>query len=214
MAAISETEMRGKNMQLPITSHTLETERLLLRAWNTGDLEDFFAYASEPGVGERAGWKHHQSLEESQRILDAFIAEQEVFAVVLKTENRAIGSLGVHPSWASELPDFAAPTGGPPRVKEIGYVITRAYWGRGLIPEAVRAVIEYAFEVLGLEALTVGHFPENKQSKRVIEKCGFTYFGTGVFHAVQLGREIPELRYMLRRSDWLKRRQANYIVTE
>lgn len=100
-------------MQLPITSHTLETERLLLRAWNTGDLEDFFAYASEPGVGERAGWKHHQSLEESQRILDAFIAEQEVFAVVLKTENRAIGSLGVHPSWASELPDFAAPTGGP-----------------------------------------------------------------------------------------------------
>lgn len=51
----------------PITSQTLETERLILRAWRADDLEDFYAYASEPGVGERAGWKltnHGRSPEE------------------------------------------------------------------------------------------------------------------------------------------------------
>ena len=52
----------------PITSQTLETERLILRAWRADDLEDFYAYASEPGVGERAGWKHHETREESRRI--------------------------------------------------------------------------------------------------------------------------------------------------
>lgn len=161
----------------PITSQTLETERAVLRAWRADDLEDFYAYASEPGVGERAGWKHHESREESRRILESFIRAQEVFAVVLRSEQRAIGSLGVHPSWAAELPAFAAPSGCPPRVKEIGYVLSSAYWGRGLMPEAVRAVIEYAFGTLGLEALTVAHFPENVRSKRVIEKCGFTYYG-------------------------------------
>ena len=185
----------------PITSQTLETERLILRAWRADDLEDFYAYASEPGVGERAGWKHHESREESRRILESFIRAQEVFAGVLRSEQRAIGSLGVHPSWAAELPAFAAPSGCPPRVKEIGYVLSSAYWGRGLMPEAVRAVIEYAFGTLGLEALTVAHFPENVRSKRVIEKCGFTYYGTGVFHAEQLGRQIPELRYIRKRTD-------------
>ena len=92
----------------PITSQTLETERLILRAWRADDLEDFYAYASEPGVGERAGWKHHETREESRRILESFIRAQEVFAVVLRSEQRAIGSLGVHPSWAAELPAFAA----------------------------------------------------------------------------------------------------------
>ena len=91
----------------PITSQTLETERLILRAWRADDLEDFYADASEPGVGERAGWKHHESREESRRILESFIRAQEVFAVVLRSEQRAIGSLGVHPSWAAELPAFA-----------------------------------------------------------------------------------------------------------
>ena len=60
----------------PITSQTLETERLILRAWRADDLEDFYAYASEPGVGERAGWKHHESREESRRILESFIRAQ------------------------------------------------------------------------------------------------------------------------------------------
>ena len=58
---------------------------------------------------------------------------------------------------------------------EIGYWIGVPYWGRGLIPEALEALQEYAFDTLGMEMLWYGYYDENSKSKRVQEKCGFTY---------------------------------------
>ena len=55
------------DVSLNVTEVVLETERLTLRALAMADLDDFYAYASMPGVGERAGWKHHESREESER---------------------------------------------------------------------------------------------------------------------------------------------------
>ena len=65
--------------------------------------------------------------------------------------------------------------------REIGYVLSKSYWGRGLMPEAVRAVTDYCFRVLGLDYLTCGHFIQNEQSRRVIEKTGFSYFGDSLY---------------------------------
>lgn len=59
--------------------------------------------------------------------------------------------------------------------REIGYVLSKAYWGRGLMPEAVKAVIRYLFDTVQLDFILVGHFDWNRQSARVIEKCGFQY---------------------------------------
>lgn len=81
---------------------------------------------------------------------------------------RVIGSLGLHPSWTEEDPAYRGL-----RAKEIGYVLAKDCWGRGLMPEAVRAVLAFCFERCSLDAVTVGHFAGNRQSERVIEKCGF-----------------------------------------
>ena len=59
--------MKGKydmNAKFKISGKTIETERLVLRAFETADLEDLFEYAREEGVGEPAGWKHHESIDE------------------------------------------------------------------------------------------------------------------------------------------------------
>ena len=69
--------------------------------------------------------------------------------------------------------------------------------GAGLIPEAVGAVIDCGFGTLGLEAFTCGHFVENSQSKRVIEKCGFTFVKRGEFYAGQLQKSFDDLKYTL-----------------
>ena len=61
------------------------------------------------------------------------------------------------------------------RGREVGYVLSKAYWGRGLMPEAVKAVIRYLFDTVQLDFILVGHFDWNRQSARVIEKCGFQY---------------------------------------
>ncbi len=159
------------NADIDITGVTLKTERLVLRPWRQSDLEDFYEYASEDGVGQMAGWMPHKSLDESRTILDMFIREKKTFALVYG--GKAVGSLGIenyNERYFPELSDL--------RGREIGYVISRAHWGKGLMPEAVKAVIDYLFNVVRLDFILVGHFEWNRQSARVIEKCGFQYVKT------------------------------------
>ena len=80
-------------------------------------------------------------------------------------------------------------------------MLSKAYWGRGLMPEAVRALIVYSFQTLGFDALICCHFPDNQQSRRVIEKCGFRYFRTGRFTAHSLQKTFDDLHYILKRED-------------
>ena len=153
-----------------ITGVQLETERLILRPWTMDNLDDVFAYASIEGLGQMAGWLPHKSIEESRTILDLFIRGQKTFAVVLKETGKVIGSLGIEePDPDPEIDKLG---------REIGYALHKDYWGRGLMPEAVRAVISWCFNTLGYDFLTCSHFDWNMQSKRVIEKCGFRYFST------------------------------------
>ena len=180
------------DIQIDISNTILETERLILRPWKESDLEDFYEYASVPGVGEMAGWMHHESVEVSKKILDSFIAEKNVFAVALKESGKVIGSLGLHPSWANDTPEYK-----DLKVKEIGYVLSKDYWGEGLMPEAVREVIRFCFGTNELDALTIGHFKTNDQSRRVIEKCGFQFVKNGKYYAKQMQKNFDDMKYIL-----------------
>lgn len=158
---------------IDVNNIRIETERLIIRPWRESDLPEFYAYASHPDVGIHAGWNPHASLEESGKILAMFIREKKVFALELKENGKVIGSLGL------EEPNPDPVTDGYGR--EIGYVLGKEYWGRGLMPEAVRAVIGYCFDVLHYDYLTCSHFLRNDRSRRVIEKIGFTFFGESDF---------------------------------
>ncbi len=177
------------NAPIDVTNIRIETPRLILRPWEQSDLEDFYEYASVPGVGELAGWAHHESMENSRQILDMFIQEKKVLALVLKESGKVIGSLGIEPL----NPD---PVGENKQGREIGYVLSRDYWGRGLMPEAVGAVICYCFDVLHYDYLTCGHFDHNDRSRRVIEKCGFRFL-KNVITATARGVEESGRLYVL-----------------
>ncbi|MBC8560201.1 GNAT family N-acetyltransferase [Fumia xinanensis] len=184
------------DITVDLSNATLETLRLTLRPWQESDLSDLYEYASVPGVGEMAGWPHHESIEASRQILTSWLEEKNIFALVYRENGKVIGSLGLHPSWADSDPRYS-----DLKVKEVGYVLSKDYWGRGLMPEAVTAVIHFCFEQLGLDALTVGHFTENGQSKRVIEKCGFTYVKNGEFYAKLLDKTFEDMNYILLRDE-------------
>ena len=157
------------NANFKIGELVIETERLILRSFRQSDLNDFYEYASVPGVGEMAGWKHHTTIEKTQEILDMFIKEDKTFAIVFKNNNKVIGSLGVEKYGLEEkLTEFNGYYG-----REIGYVLSKDYWGKGIMAEAVGTVIDYLFNDLNLDFLTCGYYDFNNQSKRVQEKCGF-----------------------------------------
>lgn len=149
----------------------IETERLILRPWEDADAESLYEYAKDPAVGPVAGWPVHTSVENSLEIIRTVLSGEENYAVCLKEDNRAIGCVGLMIGEQSNI-------GLPDSEGEIGYWIGVPFWGRGLIPEAVRAVIRHAFRDLGLEVLWCGYFDGNEQSRRVQEKCGFVYHRT------------------------------------
>ncbi len=159
------------NKKIDITGVVLTSERLTLRPWRESDLSDFYEYARVDGVGQMAGWNPHRNLEESRKILSHFIEGKHIFA--LEYQGKVIGSLGIEEYNEENYPELADLQG-----RELGYVLSKDYWGRGLMPEAVQAVIAYLFDVIGLDFILVGHFDWNAQSRRVIEKCGFRYIKT------------------------------------
>ena len=157
------------NAPVDVTNIRIETPRLILRPWQESDLADFYEYAKVDGVGQMAGWLPHESIDVSRMILRSFINHKKTFALELKESGKVIGSLGLEER--DENVDVMPGTMG----REIGYVLSKDYWGRGLMPEAVKAVIDYCFTQLDFDWLTCGHFLWNDQSRRVVEKCGFQY---------------------------------------
>ena len=149
----------------------LNTERLILRPWNKSDAESLYEYAKDDRVGPIAGWPVHTSVENSCEIIKSVLSAPDTYAVCLKDDNRTIGSIGLMIGKQSnlDLPDTEG---------EIGYWIGVPLWGQGLIPEATREIIRHAFEDLSLGTLWCGYFDGNEKSKRVQEKCGFTYHHT------------------------------------
>ena len=178
------------NAPVDITNIRIETPRLILRPWRQSDLDDFYEYAGADGVGQMAGWQPHESIQKSQMILDLFIREKKTFALELRENGKVIGSLGLEPREESHgIPEALMG-------REIGYVLSKDYWGRGLMPEALKAVIDYCFTVLDFDYLTCGHFYRNNQSCRVIEKCGFSYLRDIDFET-RMGTVEPTRLYVL-----------------
>ena len=165
-----------------------ETQRLRLRPWRKEDLEDFHRYCKDPEVGPNAGWKPHESLEESWSILKGWLTpteEDEIWCIEEKASGKAVGSIGLHKE--DRRP-------GVPACKMLGYVLARPCWGKGYMTEAVAPIIDHAFRREKLRLLSVNHFTFNDRSRRVIEKSGFQYEGTLRQGAVLHDGRVADLR--------------------
>jgi ribosomal-protein-alanine N-acetyltransferase len=158
------------NANVDVSNVILETDRLIIRPWRKDDLNDFYEYAKVDGVGQMAGWNPHTSIQESEKILSSFIEEKKEFALELKENHKVIGSLGLE-KLSISLNEYYDNQSG----REIGYVLSKAYWGKGLMPEAVKRVIRYCFEEENYDYLMCSHSISNNQFQKVIEKCGFRF---------------------------------------
>ena len=153
-----------KKMLLP----ELETKRLHLKKISLEDIDDIFEYAVSFDVGPNAGWKPHSSKSETEAFIKYSIKKREygqpgIYTIYYKPDKKVIGTIEIH-----TYKEYKA---------EIGFVLNPIYWNKGIITEASKAVIVYAFEILGLSRLGYGYFLFNDRSKRVSEKLGFTYEG-------------------------------------
>jgi len=147
----------------------IETRRLLLRKIVPSDAKDMFAYSRGPNTGLNAGWKPHESLEETQDTINTFFLNQEsVFGIVLTETNTLIGSISL----------IKDPMRENDSTRMLGYDIGEDYWGLGIMTEAAKAIMSFGFETMYLDLISATCYPDNIRSRRVLEKLGFKYEGT------------------------------------
>lgn len=152
------------------TFPVLETARLTLRAIHPNDSDAIFQIMSDPLVTRYFGTPPMESPEMAvkrvHRIQSAFAEQSGIrWAITQREDGQFIGSCGY---WRLMAEHFRA---------ELGYELASAFWGRGLMPEAVAAVLGFGFTTMGLHSVEAHIHPENTGSRRVLEKLGFAQEG-------------------------------------
>lgn len=150
----------------------IETERLVLRPFTMGDAEAMFAnWASDPEVTKYLTWPAHGSVEVSKMVLSDWVSHygEETYyqwAIVVKELGQPIGSISVvSRNDAAEL-------------VHIGYCIGKRWWHQGYTSEALKAVMDFFFDEVGVNRVETRHDPNNPNSGKVMRKCGMKFEGT------------------------------------
>ncbi|MGE3145023.1 MAG: GNAT family N-acetyltransferase [Pseudorhodoplanes sp.] len=168
----------------------LETERLILRAPQLGDVMAVAALANDKRIAENTRRIPHPY---ARRDAEDFIAAVnvpggEIAFVIALRDGPIVGACGL------AVQDEGAP--------DVGYWLGVKHWGKGYATEAVRAVIDYAFTDLDHEALSAGARVTNPASRRILEKCGFQWTGVGLCRIQSLRSSAPIDRFRLDRGLW------------
>jgi ribosomal-protein-alanine N-acetyltransferase len=151
---------------------TLETDRLVLRAFEEADAEPLFPHAANPNVTRFTLWDYHKTINDTFNFVRDYArcryleGVPEPYAICLKDDPQPVGALGCF--WASQ----------PNRTMELGYWIGERFWNKGLVVEACRAVLAHAFAACGPERIQARVIAGNEPSVRVLAKLGFRYEGT------------------------------------
>ena len=140
----------------------IETERLILRPITIEDATDIYEYAKNANVGKFAGFKPHENIEETKSVIND-VLKVDNLAIVYKENNKVIGTLGLH-----EKLD---------KIYELGYSLSETYWHKGLMSEAVKAYIDYAFKYFNAYEIDAGVFLDNPRSEKLLLNLGFNYVG-------------------------------------
>ena len=155
-----------------------------LRAWRTDDAASLALHANNEKIsrGLRDRFPFPYTLEAAESFLAMATQKEWIFAI--DVDGAAVGGLGFHPGEDVHRIDA-----------EIGYWLAEPYWGRGIVPAALRAVVPAAMEALGLERVHAGVFANNPASMRVLEKAGFVREGVHRRAVLKRGEVLDLVMY-------------------
>ena len=182
-----------------MTERILETERLLLSHWTEEDAREEYELAKDPYIGKMCGgWTAPESGEEARETIRTVLMKEECYKIALK-DGTIVGCCEILSSSRHSMRNDP----------EIGYWIGREYWGNGYAGEAVQALLQRIFTDLDADRVFISCYDINEQSRRVIEKCGFTYHHTNenLFSDNLNSRNYNDLVYVMSFGDWQERQE-------
>ena len=150
-------------------TQTIKTERLILRRFTPDDADLAFKnWESDERVTRFLSWNPHKSPEETRNLFTMWCEAYEnptTYNWAIEYEGQPVGSVSV--VRISTNHEYA----------ELGYCIGYDYWGIGIMTEAVKGVIGFLFDEVGMHRVAISHAVENIASGKVAEKCGLTCEG-------------------------------------
>ena len=174
---------------------TLKTERLVLRKMERADLEDVFAYASDPKVSEFLLWSVHPNKGYTKAylaLLQKRYAQSEFYDWGIEFDGHIVGTVG--------FTSFSIEHG----IGEVGYVLSSSVWGKGIASEALARIMEYGFCELGLNRIEARFMVENAKSETVLKRAGFTHEGVIRDGVYAKGKYRDVALYSILRSEFFK----------
>jgi RimJ/RimL family protein N-acetyltransferase len=167
----------------------LATERLTLRAPRHEDVKAIAVLANDRRIAENtARIPHPYGVDDAEQFIAAVNRRDGEVCFVIMLDGTLIGACGIDPR---------------DQGVELGYWLGAGYWGRGLMTEAARAVIDHAFGDLRHETLHAGARVSNPASRRVLEKCAFQWTGVRLTRIRAIHSAAPVDRFRLDRGLWL-----------
>ena len=173
----------------------LETERLILRSLTMDDLEFAFQHFGDPMInrylldGEPVT-RREQAVELINFYLEPTSDTYNRWGIVLKEEGVLVGTCGFH-KWERRY--FRA---------EIGYDLGHAYWGQGIMSEALREALSFGFDHMELNRVDALVYPENTLSIRILERLGFRQEGVLRDYFYAGGEFYDHLLFSLLKREW------------
>ena len=185
----------------------LETDRLILRRFTLADAPLMYRnWASDENVTEYLTWPTHANVSVTRSVLQEWVAAYSKpdfynWCIELKEIGEPIGSLSVVSH--DDATDAAT----------IGWCLGARWWGRGLMPEAGRAVLQYLFGVVGFNRIVARHDVENRKSGRVMQKLSMVQEGTFRKSGRNNRGIVDEVVYSILRDDYEKTQAGDIQLT-
>jgi [ribosomal protein S5]-alanine N-acetyltransferase len=166
----------------------IDLGHFMIRDWRHGDEEALVRHANNPKIWRnvRDRFPHPYTLDDATWWIDHANSEDPMTSFAIVVGGEAVGGIG----FMMQEDIFR-------RSVEIGYWLGEAFWGRGLVTAAVRAMSRYIFANLDVCRIYAGVFEWNPASMRVLEKAGFTLEGRMRKAATKDGQTIDEFIYAL-----------------
>ena len=178
-----------------IGTKEIKTARLLLRRFKPEDAKAMFeTWANDERVTKYLTWTPHGTLDVTKYIIDLWIKDYEkenTYQRAIEFDGKLIGSIGCVETSAEN--EFG----------EIGYCIAYDFWGKGIVTEATKAVIDFLFKEVNLNRIIIEHAVKNPASGKVITKCGLTLEGIKREHFKSASGEFLDIAsYSILRKEW------------
>jgi RimJ/RimL family protein N-acetyltransferase len=161
-----------------------------LRPWNINDLDSLVKHANNPNIAKfmTDGFPHPYTKEKGISFIEMATKDKPIHIFAIDVDGKAVGGIGIHPQ--QDIMKKNA---------ELGYWLGEEYWGKGIVSNAIKQVVDFAFTNYEINRVFARPFGTNIPSQKVLEKCGFKLEACLEKIIYKNGEYLDELIYAIRK---------------